>query len=85
MIVKIVYSNITFLPNAFVLQDDNQVTQPYISPTIEIQNAFSSNAYLQESKVRISLFQPPPWEPEAYKLIDRIAADEGRFTNNNEV
>ena len=22
---------------------------------------------------------------EAYKLIDRIAADEGRFTNNNEV
>jgi len=29
--------------------------------------------------------QPPPWEPEAYKLIDRIAADEGRFTNNNEV
>ena len=33
----------------------------------------------------MSLLQPPPWEPEAYKLIDRIAADEGRFTNNNEV
>jgi len=29
--------------------------------------------------------QPPPWEPEAYKLIDRIAADEGRFSHNNEV
>jgi len=29
--------------------------------------------------------QPPPWEPEAYKLIDRIAADEGRFQYNNEV
>lgn len=29
--------------------------------------------------------EPPPWEPESYKLIDRIAADEGRFTNNNEV
>merc|ERR1712013_374995 len=32
-----------------------------------------------------AIHQPPPWEPEAYKLIDRIAADEGRFTNNNEV
>ena len=29
--------------------------------------------------------QPPPWEPEAYKLIDRIAADEGRFQYNSEV
>lgn len=29
--------------------------------------------------------EPPPWEPESYKLIDRIAADEGRFKNNNEV
>jgi len=29
--------------------------------------------------------EPPPWEPDSYKLIDRIAADEGRFTNNNEV
>ena len=29
--------------------------------------------------------EPPPWEPESYKQIDVIAADEGRFTNNNEV
>ena len=29
--------------------------------------------------------QPPPWEPESYKLIDRIAADEGRITENSEV
>ena len=29
--------------------------------------------------------EPPPWEPESYKLIDRIAADEGRFTSNTEV
>merc|ERR1712223_1249264 len=29
--------------------------------------------------------EPPPWEPESYKLIDRIAADEGRFTDTNEV
>ncbi|XP_017482217.1 PREDICTED: ephrin type-B receptor 2-like, partial [Rhagoletis zephyria] len=28
---------------------------------------------------------PPPWEPDSYKLIDRIAADEGRFTSNSEV
>lgn len=27
----------------------------------------------------------PPWEPDSYKLIDRIAADEGRFTSNTEV
>jgi hypothetical protein len=27
----------------------------------------------------------PPWEPDSYKLIDRIAADEGRFTSNSEV
>lgn len=27
----------------------------------------------------------PPWEPESYKLIDRIAADQGRFTSTNEV
>ena len=32
-----------------------------------------------------AIHQPPPWEFEAYKLIDRIAADEGRFTNNSEV
>lgn len=29
--------------------------------------------------------EPPPWEPESYKLIDRIAADEGRSTFNSEV
>lgn len=29
--------------------------------------------------------EPPPWEPESYKLIDRIAADEGRFTSASEV
>lgn len=29
--------------------------------------------------------EPPPWQPESYKQIDVIAADEGRFTNNNEV
>jgi len=29
--------------------------------------------------------QPPPWEPDAYNAIDRIGADEGRFTSNNEV
>lgn len=29
--------------------------------------------------------EPPPWEPESYRLIDRIAADEGRFTSNTEV
>ncbi|XP_067128268.1 ephrin type-B receptor 2-like isoform X2 [Centruroides vittatus] len=29
--------------------------------------------------------EPPPWEPESYKLIGRIAADEGRFTSNAEV
>ena len=28
---------------------------------------------------------PPPWEPESYKLIDRIAPDEGRFTSTNDV
>ena len=28
---------------------------------------------------------PDPWEPESFKQIDVIAADEGRFTNNNEV
>ena len=41
--------------------------------------------FLKLWKFKTSLPQPPPWEPEAYKLIDRIAADEGRFTNNNEV
>ncbi|XP_076066161.1 eph receptor tyrosine kinase isoform X4 [Oratosquilla oratoria] len=29
--------------------------------------------------------EPPFWEPDSYKLIDRIAADEGRFTNSNQV
>ncbi|XP_076330171.1 ephrin type-A receptor 4-like isoform X2 [Tachypleus tridentatus] len=29
--------------------------------------------------------EPPPWEPDSYKLVDRIAADEGRFTSTNEV
>ncbi|XP_063219308.1 ephrin type-A receptor 4 isoform X2 [Bacillus rossius redtenbacheri] len=29
--------------------------------------------------------EPPPWEPESYKLIGRIAAGEGRFNTNSEV
>ncbi|XP_075223132.1 eph receptor tyrosine kinase [Lycorma delicatula] len=29
--------------------------------------------------------EPPPWEPESYKLIGRIAAGEGRFNMNSEV
>ncbi|XP_015114870.1 ephrin type-A receptor 4 isoform X8 [Diachasma alloeum] len=29
--------------------------------------------------------EPPPWEPESYKLIGRIAAGEGRFNTNAEV
>ncbi|UYV81968.1 EPHA5 [Cordylochernes scorpioides] len=29
--------------------------------------------------------EPPPWEPESYRVIDRIAADEGRFTSTSEV
>lgn len=29
--------------------------------------------------------EPPPWAPDSYKLIDRIAADEGRFTSTSEV
>ncbi|XP_077533315.1 eph receptor tyrosine kinase isoform X8 [Haemaphysalis longicornis] len=29
--------------------------------------------------------EPPPWEPESYRPVDRIAADEGRFTSNAEV
>ncbi|KAL7632913.1 UNVERIFIED_CONTAM: hypothetical protein RMT77_016740 [Armadillidium vulgare] len=29
--------------------------------------------------------EPPFWDSESYRLIDRIAADEGRFTNSNEV
>ena len=29
--------------------------------------------------------EPPPWEPESYKLIDQIAADMGRFTDPSEV
>ena len=29
--------------------------------------------------------EPPPWEPESYKLIDQIAADMGRFTDPTEV
>ncbi|KAK7082967.1 Ephrin type-A receptor 5, partial [Halocaridina rubra] len=29
--------------------------------------------------------EPPFWEPESYTLIDRIAADEGRFTNSADI
>ncbi|KAJ8679399.1 hypothetical protein QAD02_015186 [Eretmocerus hayati] len=29
--------------------------------------------------------EPPPWEPDSYKLIGRIAANEGRFNTNTEV
>ncbi|XP_046825934.1 ephrin type-B receptor 1-B isoform X15 [Vespa crabro] len=29
--------------------------------------------------------EPPPWEPDSYKLIGRIAAGEGRFNTNTEV
>ncbi|XP_029176313.1 ephrin type-A receptor 4 isoform X3 [Nylanderia fulva] len=29
--------------------------------------------------------EPPPWEPDSYKLIGRIAAGEGRFNTNAEV
>ncbi|XP_015609289.1 ephrin type-B receptor 1 isoform X3 [Cephus cinctus] len=29
--------------------------------------------------------EPPPWEPDSYKLIGRIAAGDGRFNTNTEV
>ncbi|XP_050422840.1 ephrin type-B receptor 1-B isoform X9 [Adelges cooleyi] len=29
--------------------------------------------------------EPPPWEPDSYKSVGRIAAGEGRFNANNEV
>lgn len=29
--------------------------------------------------------EPPPWQPESYQLIDRIASDQGRFTKSNQV
>lgn len=29
--------------------------------------------------------EPPPWEPDSYKMIGRIAAGEGRFNTNSEV
>ena len=29
--------------------------------------------------------EPPPWELESYTLMDRIAADEGRFTQSKDV
>ncbi|XP_050079649.1 ephrin type-B receptor 1 isoform X2 [Anopheles maculipalpis] len=29
--------------------------------------------------------EPPPWQPESYKLIGRIAAGEGRFNQNSDV
>ena len=28
--------------------------------------------------------EPPPWEPESYRLIDRIAADQGRSTSSEQ-
>ncbi|XP_037089699.1 ephrin type-A receptor 4-like [Pollicipes pollicipes] len=28
--------------------------------------------------------EPPPWEPESYRLIDRIAADQGRSSSSQE-
>ncbi|XP_037075029.1 ephrin type-B receptor 1-B-like isoform X2 [Pollicipes pollicipes] len=28
--------------------------------------------------------EPPPWEPESYRLIDRIAADQGRSTSSQQ-
>lgn len=27
--------------------------------------------------------EPPPWEPESYKMVGRIAAGEGRFNSNS--
>jgi Eph receptor B1 len=29
--------------------------------------------------------EPPPWQPESYRLIGRIAAGEGRFNQNSDV
>ena len=48
---------------------------------VQCKETFSLLFYEFDAATR----QPPPWEPEAYKLIDRIAADEGRFSHNNEV
>ena len=46
-----------------------------------LQETFSLLYYEFDAATR----EPPPWQPESYKQIDVIAADEGRFTNNNEV
>ncbi|CAG0878978.1 unnamed protein product [Darwinula stevensoni] len=33
----------------------------------------------------VATHEPPPWQPESYTLVDRIAADEGRFTQTGDV
>ncbi|GAB0091168.1 ephrin type-B receptor 1-B [Sergentomyia squamirostris] len=49
--------------------------------TLSCKETFSLLFYEFDAATR----EPPPWQPESYKLIARIAAGEGRFNQNADV
>lgn len=87
------YSNVNnWLWTPFITRHDAQ--RIYIEVKFSLRNCDLFPGTALQCKETFSLLyyefdaatrEPPPWEPESYKQIDVIAADEGRFTNSNEV
>jgi ephrin-B len=54
---------------------------PFAGSALSCKETFSLMFFEFEAATR----EPPPWQPESYKLIGRIAAGEGRFNQNKDV
>ncbi len=72
----------------------NGANRIYIEIKFSLRNCDLFPGMVKQCKETFSLLyyefdaatrEPPPWEPESYKLIDQIAADMGRFTDTSEV
>ena len=72
----------------------NGANRMYIEIKFSLRNCDLFPGKVKQCKETFSLLyyefdaatrEPPPWEPESYKLIDQIAADMGRFTDPTEV
>lgn len=93
MVCDVAYQNVNnWLWSPFI--DRGPANRLYIEVSFTIRDCslFPGNALSCKETFSLLYYEfdaatrePPPWQPESYKLIGRIAAGEGRFNHNSDV
>lgn len=93
MVCDVAYNNVNnWLWSPFI--DRGPANRLYIEIQFTIRDCslFPGNALSCKETFSLLFYEfdaatrePPPWQPESYKLIARIAAGEGRFNQNSDV